>query len=382
MQNPFNPSFGRKPERFIGRSAMVYNVLDSIENPNSPWRTTLFIGVRGSGKTALLSGIQKSVDSKKVICVSVSPDVDFLDNVVGTLFQNIPKGAKDVLPQITKISTGLGLHFDFKKEKELPAFATTFKYQIVELLKIVKKKGYSVLFLLDEAQKHTEEMRTFVSTYQHLIREEYPVSLAIASLPNVISDILNDDILTFLRRAKRVHLEYVDVALVELDYHEVFIDLINEKELDIIRKVACATYGYPYLIQLVGFFLWNELRDKGDVSIHSVYERVMIQVKAELYVNVHDLLYRELSKRDKEFVFAMAVDEDASQVKDIALRMERGLNYISNYRARLLDTGFIKEAGHGRVDFALPYMREYLRGKQFRDTSVELQSNSISKNSQ
>jgi len=365
MQNPFNPSFGRKPERFIGRSAMVYNVLDAIENPNSPWRTTLFIGVRGSGKTALLSGIQKSVDSKKVICVSVSPDVDFLDNVVGTLFQNIPKGVKDVLPQITKISTGLGLHFDFKKEKELPAFATTFRYQITELLKVVKKRGYSVLFLLDEAQKHTEEMRTFISTYQHLIREEYPVSLVMASLPHVISDILNDDILTFLRRAKRVHLEYVDVALVELDYREVFVGLIDETELDIVEKAANATYGYPYLIQLVGFFLWNELKGGSDASIHSIYEKTMIQAKAELYVNVHDLLYQELSKRDREFVFAMAVDEEASQMKDIAHRMKRGMNYISNYRARLLDTGFIKEAGHGRVDFALPYMREHLRRKRF-----------------
>ena len=365
MKNPFNPAFGRKPERFIGRSTMVYNVLDAIENPNSPWRATLFVGVRGSGKTALLSSIEKSVDSKKVICVSVSPDVDFLDNVIGKLFQSIPKGVKNLLPQITGVSTGLGLHFDFGKEKELPAFATTFRYQITELLEVVKKKGYHVVFLIDEAQKHTGEIRTFVSTYQHLIREEYPISLVIAGLPNVISDILNDDILTFLRRAKRVHLEYVDVELVKLDYHDVFLKLVDREEMNIVEEAARATYGYPYLIQLVGFFLWDELNNGSHQSTTSAFEKSMIQAKIELYSNVHDLLYKELSKQDKEFVFAMALDEEPSQMKNIGDRVEKGANYISNYRARLLATGFIKVAGYGMVDFVLPYMREYLRNKQF-----------------
>ena len=363
MKNPFTPAFGRKPERFIGRSTMVYNVLDAIENSNSPWRTTLFVGVRGSGKTALLSSIEKSVDSKKVIVVSVSPDVDFLDNVIGKLYQNIPKGFKDLLPQIKGVSTGVGLHFDFKKEKELPAFATTFRYQITELLEVVKKKGYHVIFLIDEAQKHTEEMRTFVSTYQHLIREEHPVSLVIAGLPNIISDILNDDILTFLRRAKRVHLEYVDVALVNSDYRDVFLKLIGKDDVKILEEAANATYGYPYLIQLVGFFLWNEINSGSDPSLSSAFEKTMLQAKAELYLNVHDLLYKDLSKLDREFVFAMTIDEGASQMKDVSDRMGKGLNYISNYRARLLATGFIKETGYGMVDFVLPYMRDYLRNK-------------------
>jgi GTPase SAR1 family protein len=361
MQNPFNPSFGRKPERFIGRTTIVHDILEAIEFPNSPWRTTLLVGVRGSGKTALLSRIQKSTIDEKVICISVTPDIEFLDNVLGQLFQNIPRGIKDTLPQITGVSTGLGVKFDLKKENDLPTFTSTFRYQITELLKVVRKKGYSVIFLLDETQKHTEDMRTFVSTYQHLIREEYPVSLVMASLPNVISDILNDDILTFLRRAKRVHLEYVDVALVKLDYQEVFANVLGEAGADIVGKAATATYGYPYLIQLMGFFLWDEL-NRG-INIQSAYEKSIIQAKAELFINVHELLFQGLSNLDKEFIYAMAVDTHFSQIKDISDRMEKKMNYISNYRARLLATGLIKEAGHGKVTFVLPYTREYLTEK-------------------
>ncbi len=41
--------------------------------------------------------------------------------------------------------------------------------------------------------------------------------------------------------------------------------------------------------------------------------------------------------------------------------MDRPVNYVSVYRNRLLAAGIIKTAGYGKVDFAAPYLREYLR---------------------
>ena len=50
-KNPYNPSFGKKPERFLGREIIVDEILSALDNQNSPWRTTLLIGIRGTGKT-------------------------------------------------------------------------------------------------------------------------------------------------------------------------------------------------------------------------------------------------------------------------------------------------------------------------------------------
>jgi hypothetical protein len=36
-------------------------------------------------------------------------------------------------------------------------------------------------------------------------------------------------------------------------------------------------------------------------------------------------------------------------------------NYASQYRARLIEAGVIESAGHGRVTFTVPYLRDYLR---------------------
>lgn len=46
---------------------------------------------------------------------------------------------------------------------------------------------------------------------------------------------------------------------------------------------------------------------------------------------------------------------------DIAARLGSGSSYVSQYRLRLIATGMIRPAGHGYVDLAVPYLREYLR---------------------
>jgi hypothetical protein len=56
----------------------------------------------------------------------------------------------------------------------------------------------------------------------------------------------------------------------------------------------------------------------------------------------------------------MAVDSGPSRMADLAERLQVDKYYASQYRLRLLDSELIAPAGHGHVDFALPYLREYL----------------------
>ena len=46
---------------------------------------------------------------------------------------------------------------------------------------------------------------------------------------------------------------------------------------------------------------------------------------------------------------------------DVASRLDADANYASQYRLRLIAADMIRPAGHGRVDFTLPYLRDYLR---------------------
>jgi len=70
--NPFNPQFGRRPKQFIGRELIINDFLQSLKDPFDPHRTTIVTGIRGSGKTAILSDVHASLDADTYVVVDVT----------------------------------------------------------------------------------------------------------------------------------------------------------------------------------------------------------------------------------------------------------------------------------------------------------------------
>lgn len=58
---------------------------------------------------------------------------------------------------------------------------------------------------------------------------------------------------------------------------------------------------------------------------------------------------------------ALALDDGPPQIADVIVRMGVGKQYANVHRTRLIEVEMIHSAGRGRVDFALPFLREYLR---------------------
>jgi len=367
MSNPFNPSFGKRPTHFYGRQEITRSIISSVDDKNSPWRTTLITGVRGSGKTALLSDIRINHKNRDVIALYITPNEAMLDGVLVQLYRQLPKSISNALPEFKNVSVNLGVSVGFERDKKKPYFTETFSYQIMELMDIYMKQGKHIFFLVDEAQKHTENMRVLINTYQDLIMREYSVSMVLAGLPSVVSDILNDDILTFLRRSKQVELDNVELMIVEYEFKKVFLGIGTTLTEEIVSKAAAGTYGYPYMIQLVGYYLWDDMQEMQDmqgIDSIDVLDDVLFKSKMELFRNVHRLVFADLSNRDRDFVFAMSEDEGLSSVSDIGERMQQKKNYISIYRDRLISAGVIKPGGHGLLCFNYPYMREFLQNKK------------------
>ena len=359
MSNPFNPSFGKRPIHFYGREDITRSIITSLDDNNSPWRTTLITGVRGSGKTALLSDIRLNLDSLDVIVLYVVPNEAILDSVLVQLYRQLPKSLSSAMPEFKNISVNLGVSVGFERDNKKPYFAETFSYQIMELMDAYMKQGKHIVFLVDEAQKHTDDMRIFINTYQDLIMREYSVSLVLAGLPLVVSDILNDDVLTFLRRAKQVELENIELMIVEHEFKKVFLGSGSNLTEEAVCKAAADTHGYPYLIQLVGYHLWSNMQYSDDNTL----DDVLFKSKMELFRNVHRLVFADLSNRDREFILAMSEDDGFSSVADIGKRMQKKKNFISLYRERLISAGVVKSGGHGLLHFSYPYMREFLKQK-------------------
>jgi predicted transcriptional regulator len=69
----------------------------------------------------------------------------------------------------------------------------------------------------------------------------------------------------------------------------------------------------------------------------------------------------DLSDRDRDFLEAMANDDGPSLLTDVAERMGVDRGYVNRYRRRLIAADIIQPAGRGKLDFAIPYIRDYLR---------------------
>jgi len=351
-ENPFNPQFGVLPPLFIGRDMMINDFIRAVGNKNDPNRTTIVTGIRGSGKTAILTDVAKALESKCVV-VDVTAHDGMLREILG---QAVRKGGgplKDAFGDVSSLSVGaLGFSFGFSRRAE---GSYGFRDSITLILEELAKRGTDLVILIDEANNDTPEMREFAICYQHLIREERGVYLLMAGLPSTVSDVLNDKVLTFLRRARRGRLEHLDEDLVASELGKTFQATGMGLPPEVARQVARGTKGYPYLIQLIGYYLWNS----GELDANGA-EISLERAKADLFRNVHDIMWRELSDRDREFLMAMSEDDEVTRFADVLSRMGVTKGYASKYRERLLDAGIVRSVGHGKLAMEPPYMREYV----------------------
>ncbi|MCU1532625.1 MAG: hypothetical protein JWO49_2196, partial [Arthrobacter sp.] len=70
----------------------------------------------------------------------------------------------------------------------------------------------------------------------------------------------------------------------------------------------------------------------------------------------------DTSGKDREFLAAMAEQDGPSAAAQIGQLIKSKPNVVSKYRNRLIAAGLIESAGYGKVDFAIPGLRQHLRG--------------------
>ena len=89
MGNPYSMVFGKKPEQLISRTAQYNTVLRDFTEDNPPYQTYLLTGVRGSGKTVMMTDIANYFRKlKDWVVVELNPDRDLLSGLAANLSSN------------------------------------------------------------------------------------------------------------------------------------------------------------------------------------------------------------------------------------------------------------------------------------------------------
>lgn len=361
MRNPFKPTAGATPPLLVGRDGELAEFEESLEDgPGAPARLTIFTGARGVGKTVMLTEVGDLATRHGWIVVSETATAGLVDRLTRAVARQLTEF--DPNPRTGRALTGItlpggaGLQLSDPAEPE----PEDLRRACGTLLDAIEPHGTGLLITVDEVHRRARtELRALAVTYQHLVREDRNVALVMAGLPVAVSDLLSDDVLTFLRRASPVVLEDVPLVDVEASFAETVLEHGRTITPRAMAQAAAATGGYPFMIQLVGYHVWRKAA--GDLIDETAVAQGVPAARKRLGSTVHETSMADLSEVDRTFLVAMAQDLHLSQMADLAQRLGVSLKYASVYRARLIAAGVIEPAGRGQVRFAIPYFGEFLR---------------------
>lgn len=233
-----------------------------------------------------------------------------------------------------------------------------------DLIRKASESSAGLLVTVDEVQDaELGQMQTVAHAVQHLIREGKDVAFVFAGLPMGVADLINGKAMTFLRRALSEELGAINIQEVSLSLGDSFRGTGMDVSKDVLSELAEATGGYPYLIQLVGYYVWQRARihhdDSPVVTSQDVSEGVSIAM-SRFHEAVHEPAISGLSSTAVDYLLAMARDPGPSSAKDLAARLGRSTKSLSSVRRQLIQRQVIEPVRRGYVDFAIPFMRGYL----------------------
>lgn len=226
-------------------------------------------------------------------------------------------------------------------------------------MSLLDSRGGGLFLSLDELQSASpEHLHVLTDAIQDLVRDELPIALTVAGLPFEIAELLDHPGTTFLRRAVPVPLTALSRDEVESTLRDTALRGSKRFDDDAAYLGAEATQGYPYLVQLLGSVAWALA---GEEITAETIDAALPLVKDRMGLQVHAPALRGIPGRELEYLAHMARGTRPMPTGEIAEAMGIPANQQSTYRRRLIERGLIAPAGYGRVDFALPYLGEYLR---------------------
>lgn len=214
--NPFSLTFGKEPVDAISRDKQRNEIVDGFTAENPEFHVCMITGVRGSGKTVMMTEVSAEIrKGKDWIVAELSPERDMLLALTAEL-----SNKKELLQIFRDAKINLSfLGFGLEIDSEPPI--TDVVVALDRMLGQLSSKGKKVLVTVDEAVSNAH-VREFASQFQIYMRKNHGVFLLMTGLYENMHDLQNEDTLTFLYRAPKFEMEPLNARLVARQYQRVF----------------------------------------------------------------------------------------------------------------------------------------------------------------
>ncbi len=371
--NPFSPSFGISPPVLAGRRD-VLNSFDTVfDSVRSPSYATLLWGLRGTGKTVLLNAVEDRARSEGWLVVSAAAVgrrglVDQIRRKASRLLASLRSEhegpPRRAVTGVSIMGTGVQVEGAPASDHAEPATAD-LETTLAALGELLAERGTGLLVTIDELHvSETDEIREFGSVFQLVSRRaERPVAFVGAALPELEDRLMAGDASTFLQRCLRHEIGNLRPSEAAVALREPIEEAGGRIGHDALQVAVEASRGQPYLVQLIGSYVWDDAEDLArGVTAHEA-RRAIADATEQFGRHVHGPVWNRLSDLDKRFLASMLADSSTSAIADIGRRWGHSPRSLSTYRQRLLASGLITSIGRGRVAFADSTVRRYVEAQ-------------------
>ena len=341
--NPFTLAFGKSPLESIDRPAQKLEIIDAFTATPINQQIYMITGVRGSGKTVLMTDVSRRLKAEEDwTVIELNPETDMLHSLAAKLSRVEKFGGIFRRAKINLSLLGLGMEIDGVSP------IADDETAVSRMLESIGARGERVLVTVDEVTNNAN-VRKFAASFQIFIRAELPVFLLMTGLYENIDDLRNQKSLTFLYRTPRIQLRPLNIPAMASRYQ----GLLNIEE-QAAYQMARMTMGYAFAFQVLGFLTFA-------TKSHS-YKEVLREYRQYLDDFVYDKLWSELSEKDREVARGIA-ESGSGDAADIRAAAGIDSNTLSQYRRRLIKKGIVSGEEHGKLQFTLPLFDEYVRDR-------------------
>ncbi len=348
MKNPFGLSLGILPENFIRREEIIATVMDGFVNEENDSKMYILTGVRGSGKTVMLNYLKKQFEAMDDwLVLTINPEMDILESIASKLYE---KGS--MKRYFLKTSFNFSFHgIGFSIEGNTPL--KNIETLLEKMMEIMREKKKKVLIAIDEIS-NSDNIKVFSHTFKNMVNNGLPIYLLATGLYENVYHMSNEKTLTFIYRAKKIHVDSLNLTSIAQSYKETL-------QLDDVfaKKCAALTEGYASAYQILGSILFKTKAKKIDDDLLSQFDSYLEEIN-------YEKLWEDLSLMDKEFLYGFIAQKNNKAAVVIQNSKIAKTSY-SRYRDRLMKKGIIRSDSYGYLSLTLPRLYEYIQRRKIYD---------------
>lgn len=375
--DPFKPTAGKMPPILIGRQSVIDDFSEALENGvEAPGRIMLVTGQRGFGKTVMLTEFRRIAKSQHWETIAETASEGLTTRLIqaltpnGTRFDRAELNPSVGIAGIASASLGQA-HFSTASN---PLTLRNALNKALADRKISKGKG--ILITIDETQVAShDDLAAIATAVQHVIADsdesdipdadKKDVAIVFAGLSYMVNELLDNKVTTFLRRAMRRELDNTPLP----DVKNAFMETVAASDKTISEadalEAARRSDGYPYMVQLIGYYMWQSAQRRSSVVIDA---QDVETGTADALLAFDDAVCAPAldgkTSAERLFLHAMAQDfPNPTRVGDLMARTHRSRSWVSKYRMILIKDKLIRATGHGELSFAVPHLGEYLQNQ-------------------